>query len=200
MTVDARVDAYIAKAQPFAQPILTHLRALVHQAAPDLEEAIKWGFPAFCWQGKMVVGIAAFKAHVALNFWHGELVTGGTGKERDAMGSMGRITALADLPDDAALTAMVAQASALARSGVTPPHAANRKPRPELPVPALLTEALAAHPAASVVWDGFSPSSRRDYCEWIGEAKRPETAAKRTAEAIEWIAAGRKRHWKYENC
>ncbi|MBA3897797.1 MAG: YdeI/OmpD-associated family protein [Sphingomonadaceae bacterium] len=200
MNRDPRVDAYIASRQPFARPILTHVREVVHQAAPDIEEAIKWSHVAFTRRGKLFLGMAAFKEHAALNFWHGALATGGTGVEDEAMGSFGRLTSPADLPDDAELAGMIKKAVALVDAGVKPPHMANRKPRPELPVPQGLTDALDKNPKAAGVWASLAPSHRREYCEWIGEAKRPETAAKRVGEAVAWIAEGKKRNWKYENC
>ena len=72
--------------------------------------------------------------------------------------------------------------------------------KPELPIPPEFAAALSANPAARAALEGFSPSHRREYVEWISEAKRPETRDKRIAQAIEWLADGKKRNWKYENC
>lgn len=188
MTHDPRVDDYIAKAADFAQPILTHVRALAHRALPGAEEGIKWGMPHFMLAGKNIVGIAAFKAHASVTIHHEE--RGGEG-----MGSLGKLTCLADLPPDAELIARFAAATAAPKSARTP-----RAPRPELPVPAELAAALAASPAAARAFAAFAPSHRREYSQWIAEAKRPETRARRVAQAIEWLAEGRKRNWKYENC
>jgi uncharacterized protein YdeI (YjbR/CyaY-like superfamily) len=149
----------------------------------------------------MVFGMAAFKAHASLNFWHGVLVTGETGKEQEAMGAFGRITSLTDLPSAADLSAMIALAADLAVRGVKAPHVERDKSaKPEFIVPDALVKALAAQPAAAEIWAGFAPSHRREYAEWIAQAKRPETATKRIAQAIEWISEGKKRNWKYENC
>lgn len=195
MSRDPRVDDYIAKAQPFAQPILTHLRDVIHQACPDAVETIKWGFPHFDYKGKILGGISAFKAHAAFGLWK----LGDKGPSRDeagGMGHFGKLTSLADLPDDATLTDYILKAMALIESGPAPRP--KKAPRPDLPVPDELIAALEQAPAAQTMFDGFSPSNRRDYCEWIGEAKRPETRAARVAQAIEWIAEGKPRYWKYQ--
>jgi uncharacterized protein YdeI (YjbR/CyaY-like superfamily) len=195
------VSEYIAAAQPFAQPILTHIRDQVHHHCPAVEEAKKWSFPNFLCRGKMMCSMAGFKAHVALSFAHGELVVPDRSKARDAMGSFGRITQLADLPGDNEMGAMIAKAMALIDSG-SKSQMANRSkvPKPELEVPPTLATALAANPVAKAVFDGFAPSHRREYIEWITEAKRDETRDKRVAQTIEWLSQGKRRNWKYENC
>jgi len=188
MICDPRIDEYIAKAAPFAQPILTHLRALVHQALPGAEETIKWGMPHFMVGGKNVVGLAAFKAHASVVIHHEE-------RTGEGMGALGKLASLADLPPDEELIArfQVGQ-GALARPRPKP------APRPELPVPPALAAALDSAPAARAAFDSFAPSHRREYVEWIADAKREDTRAKRVAQAVEWLAEGKKRHWKYENC
>jgi Bacteriocin-protection, YdeI or OmpD-Associated/Domain of unknown function (DU1801) len=173
---------------------------MVHAAQPGIEEAVKWGMPAFLWKGKIVAGMAAFKAHATFGFWHGEAVTGRVPVEDTAMGSFGKMTVLADLPPDEELADMVRKACALIDAGVLPSHMAERQKRPELPVPPALAAALAANPKAQATWDAFAPSHRREYCEWIGEAKREATVAARVAQTVEWLESGRKRNWKYETC
>lgn len=188
MTRDPRIDDYIAKAAAFARPILHHARALVHQALPGAEETIKWGAPTFMVGGKNVVGLAAFKAHAAIVIHHED-------RSGEGMGSLGKLTSLADLPPDAELIARF-RAGAEALGTPRPKRAA----KPELPVPPALTAALDAAPAARATFDAFAPSHRREYVEWIADAKREATQAKRIAQAVEWLAEGRKRNWKYENC
>jgi uncharacterized protein YdeI (YjbR/CyaY-like superfamily) len=190
---DPRIDAFIANAQPFAQPILSHLREVIHRACPSVVEAIKWGRPAFENDGRILAVFGAFKAHASLTLWKmGEA----TGREEEGMGQFGRLTSLDDLPGDAELIRIIrATASARAEPAAPKPRKA---PRSELPVPDELAAALAGAPAAKAVFEGFSPSNRRDYCEWIGEAKRPETRASRVAQAVEWLAEGKTRNWKYE--
>lgn len=192
MAKDPRIDDYIAKAAPFARPILTHLRALVLATFPDAEETIKWGMPHFVVGGKNLAGLAAFKAHCAF-------VIHGQGRQGDAMGQYGKIASFADLPDDAVLAERLRAAHADRTSGAKA-KAAPRQPKAELPVPPEFQAALDANPAAKAVLGGFAPSHRREYVQWIVEAKRPETRDKRIAQAIEWLAQGKKRNWKYENC
>ncbi|MCC6925769.1 YdeI/OmpD-associated family protein [Novosphingobium sp.] len=195
MARDPKVDAYIAKAAPFAQPILNHLRALVHEAVEGLDEALKWGMPHFLHKGKNLAGMSAFKAHAAFMI-HGD------GRQGDAMGQFGKITRLEDLPDDNVLKSKLAEAAQRIDQAGTAlkPKSAARVAKPELPIPPEFAAALAANPAAKTALEGFSPSHRREYVEWISEAKRPETRDKRIAQAIEWLADGKKRNWKYENC
>lgn len=197
MPRDPRIDAYIARQAEFARPILEHLRAVVHAAYPDVEEALKWGMPAFLHQGKMLCSMAAFKAHASFGFWKGALVTATEDLERRAMGQFGRITSLADLPDDAALRSMVRKAVALAEQGVKAARP-TKHPKPELAMPEDFRAVLDARPVASDCFEAFSPSAQREYLEWVTEAKRPETRARRIAQAVEWIAEGKKRNWQYE--
>ena len=199
MSADPRIDAYIARQADFARPILEHLRAAVHSACPEAEETIKWGMPHFLYKKQMLAGMAAFKAHATFGFWRAKEVLGETGAEREAMGQFGRLASTADLPPGPVLHALICKAMALTDSGARParPKAAP-KPAPE--TPADLDSALASNPAARATFDGFPPSCRREYVEWVVEAKRPETRSKRIAQAVEWMAEGKRRNWKYENC
>ena len=199
MTRDTRVDSYIARQADFARPILEHLREAVHAACGQVEEAIKWGMPAFLYRGRILANMAAFKAHASFGFWRSGGAIGETGSERDAMGQFGRLTSLADLPAPAKLDEMIGKAMAMIDSGPAP-RPRRQTPRPELPVPAELKAALDVNPRAAEVFAGFAPSCRREYVEWIAEAKQPETRARRVAQAVEWMAQGKKRNWKYENC
>ncbi|MGB7655791.1 MAG: YdeI/OmpD-associated family protein [Novosphingobium sp.] len=195
MATDPKIDAYIAKAAPFAQPILMHLRAAIHDAVPGLDEAIKWGMPHFLYKGKNLAGISAFKAHCAF-------VIHGDGRQGDAMGQYGKIASLADVPGGNVIKSKLADAAAridLDGTAIKKP-AAPRTPRPELPIPPEFATALMQAPAAKATLDAFAPSHRREYVEWISEAKRPETRDKRIAQAIEMLSEGKKRNWKYENC
>lgn len=191
---DPRVDEYIAKAADFARPILEHLRELAHRALPDAEEAIKWGMPHFLVAGKNVAGMAAFKAHCTFAI-HGD------GRQGEAMGQFGRIASLGDLPPEPELAAKLqAAAERVAIKGTALKTGAVRKPRTEIAIPADFAAALDAAPAAKATFEGFAPSHRRDYLEWITEAKAQATREKRMAQAIEWLAEGKKRNWKYEKC
>lgn len=194
MTTDPRIDAYIDKAADFAKPILRHIRATVHKALPGAVETMKWSMPHWTHAGKNVAGMAAFKAHCAMMI-HGE------GRQTEGMGGYGKVTAITDLPDEATLVRKLQEAAGrIETRGSAVKQAAPRAPKAEIPIPDDLAAALAASPAAKATIDGFAPSHRRDYLEWITEAKREETRAKRVAQAVEWLAEGKKRNWKYENC
>jgi uncharacterized protein YdeI (YjbR/CyaY-like superfamily) len=199
MSTDPRIDAYVARQAEFARPILEHLRAAVHAACPEAEETLKWSMPHFLYKGQMLAGMAAFKAHATFGFRRAKEVLGETGAERDAMGQFGRLTSVADLPPDDVLHALIRKAMALTDSG-TRPARAKAAPRPEPETPRELEAALSANPAARATFDGFPPGCRREYVEWVAEAKRPETRDKRIAQAVEWMAEGKKRNWKYEKC
>ena len=194
MPRDPRIDAYIEKAAPFARPILEYVRALVHRVLPDVEEGIKWGMPAFMIGGKNVAGMAAFKAHCAVMI-HGEGRLG----EGEGMGGYGKVTALADLPDDAVLEAALREAAErVALSGSAQKPRKKAPPKDEIPVPQDFAAELTSHPAAEQFFAGLASSHRREYLEWITEAKRDETRSKRIATALEWLAEGKRRNWKYE--
>ena len=197
MTRDPRIDAYIAKAAPFAQPILAHVRERVHVAAPEAEETLKWSMPTFTIDGKILLGMAAFKAHAALNFWRGQELRDVA--NADAMGQFGRLTSLEDLPSDKELEALIREGAALARTAPTP-RKVKHEPKPSAEIHPEFAEALKANPKAQETLEGFAPSARREYVDWISEAKQDKTRTKRIADAIEWLNEGKRRHWKYENC
>jgi hypothetical protein len=195
-TRDPRVDAYIAKAAGFARPILTELREAVHAACPAVEEDMKWSFPHFMYKG-MLCSMAAFTQHTAFGFWKGSLVMGDKAKRREAMGHLGRITKRSDLPSSRVLSGYIKKAAALNDEGVkiarVPKRTAPTSARP----PADLAAALKKSRKALATFTGFTPSHKREYIEWITEAKSDGTRARRLATAIEWMATGKARHWKY---
>jgi uncharacterized protein YdhG (YjbR/CyaY superfamily) len=194
MASDPRVDAFIAKAAPFAQPILTHFRALVHKAEPEAVETLKWGMPHFTLNGKILAGMAAFKAHAAL------IVEGAGerhGMERGGMGHYGKIRSMDEMPSDAELLELLRSYAAKLRSGEKKARQP-KIPKPEIPMQDDLAAALTATARAN--FDAFPPGARREYLEWIVDAKQPATRAKRIAQAAEWIAEGKKRNWKYDSC
>ena len=197
-STDPRIDAYIAAQADFARAILEHIRRLVHEAVPEAEETIKWGMPHFTVGGRILGAMGAFKAHATLALRQAEEVLGETDTKANAMGQFGRLTAIADLPPEADMKALLRYAAGASAAGPKP--RAKKPPKPDLPTPADLLAALDANPAARATFDGFPPSCRRDYVEWVAEAKRPETRAKRIAQATEWMAEGKRRNWKYENC
>jgi len=195
---DPRIDAYIAKVQPFARPILEKVRDRVHAVIPDVEETVKWSMPAYTLGGKIVLITAAFKAHMALNFWRGQELRGQEANA-DAMGQFGKIKSLDELPPDGELDRLIREAAALAKNA---PAARKPKHAPK-PAPVMhpdFAAALDKAPKARAALDSFPPSAQRDYFEWIAEAKQDATRQKRIATAVEWLSEGKRRHWKYQNC
>jgi uncharacterized protein YdeI (YjbR/CyaY-like superfamily) len=200
-----KVDAYIAKSQPFAQPILSHIRELAHKACPEVEETIKWSMPFFQLRGVILGHMAAFKQHCAVGLWGPEMnaILNEAGlHSENGMGSLGKITSLKDLPPDKQMLGYYRQGAGLILSGQRTKSLERtaKSPKPALKVPAELTAALKKNKAAAKVFAGFSASCQREYADWITEAKRPETKEKRIVQAVEWIAEGKQRNWKYQNC
>jgi uncharacterized protein YdeI (YjbR/CyaY-like superfamily) len=191
---DPRVDAYIGKTAPFAQPILKRLRKIVHAGCPEVEETIKWQFPFFDHKGAMCF-MAGFKNHCTFGFWKGSLVFGSTKAKEAAMGQFGRITSLKDLPSEKVLVAHVRKATALNEKGVKGPTRA--KPKKSLTIPDYFTAALKKNAKARKTFEAFSPSNKREYVEWVSEAKREETRQERLKTSIKWLAEGKPRNWKY---
>jgi len=197
-----RVDAYIDKAQPFAKPILTKLRELIHKGNPEVEETIKWGMPSFDYKGPFC-SFASFKQHAVFGFWKYELIKDPRGyvseifnKGGDAMGDLGRITSIKDLPPDKVIIDFVKQAKKLNDDGIKLP-AKPKKPKAELIIPSYLINALKKNKQAFETFNNFSYSHKKEYIEWITEAKTEETRNKRIATTIEWISEGKSRNWKY---
>jgi len=196
-TIDARIDAYIEKSRDFAKPILDHLRGLIHDACPDINETIKWGMPFFDLKG-LVCSFAAFNEHCAFGFWKQELLESSDFPDaRSAMGCFGRITSLDDLPADDVVKNLIVEAVRLNIEGIKVKKPARSK---ELIVPDLLIEALAKDERAAATFEKFPYSKRKDYVQWIQEAKTDATRDRRLATTIEWLADGKSRNWKYEKC
>jgi len=199
LATDARIDAYIEKSADFAQPILIHLRKLIHKACPDVKETVKWSMPSFEYKG-ILCGFAAFKQHCTFGFWKQSLMeTDAFPKNKTAMGSFGRITSLKDLPSDKVMIELIHQAMELNEKGVKVPkeQATGKK---DLVVPEELTKVLSKNKKAKTVFDNFSYSQKKEYVEWIIEAKTEPTRNKRLATTVEWLSEGKRRNWKYENC
>ncbi len=205
-TSNPLVDAYIAKAKPFAQPILTHIRELVHKSCPTVIETIKWSRPFFEYKGVILANMSAFKEHCAFGFWGVEIsavLREAKVLEPGAMGSLGRITCIQDLPANKRMLSLLGQAVGFIDTGQhTSPIAARNKvvkaPAPPVKAPPEFTRALKASKKASAAYTAFSPSARREYIDWIADAKRPETRDTRIVTAIEWISEGKQRNWKYQ--
>ena len=201
MNTDPRVDAYIAKSAEFARPILHHLRKLVHEACPAASETVKWGMPFFEHNGGLLCNMASFKQHCAFGFWNASLLKDPKGvvqvKNKTSMGHFERITSLGDLPPDRTILSLIKEAASLNEKGIKKP-APKKTPKPELPVPPALAAALKKNKKAKTYFDETAPSNRREYIEWIAEAKTEPTRDKRVATAVEWMAEGKSRNWQYK--
>jgi hypothetical protein len=119
MKPDSRVDQYIAKAAPFAQPILIEVRKRVQQACPEAEETIKWNVPFFLLGGKLLASMAAFKKHLKVGIW------------TDGKGEFVDVTSLADLPSVKEQTQKIREAAKLvantAPATKSPPKKTSKK-------------------------------------------------------------------------
>lgn len=194
-TTDPRIDAYIANARPFAQPILKRIRKAVHTGCPDVVETIKWSVPAFEYKGPMC-GMAAFKAHCLWGFWKAALMkTMPKDPAHKAMGGFGRFESIDELPTEAAMVRMVKEAAALNHAGVKVPRTVQA--RTPLKAPAYMLAAIKKNKKAHATYQALSPSHRREYIEWITDAKTDDTRARRLASAVQWMSEGKSRHWKY---
>jgi uncharacterized protein YdeI (YjbR/CyaY-like superfamily) len=194
-------DDYIAKSAEFARPILQKLRKAFHEACPEIEETMKWSAPHFEYKG-IVGSMAAFTQHVSWGFWKAMLLKD-PNKLFTRVGdtSMGgsKVTDESQLPPDRVLHAYIREAVALNRDGTKVPKP-KKKPKAELKIPDYFMAALRKNKKALATFDAFSPSNKREYVEWVVDAKQQATRDKRLAQAIEWMAEGKPRNWKYMNC
>ena len=200
-TTDPFVDAYIEKSKDFAKPILNHIRSLVHQACPDVVETKKWSFPHFDYKGEMMCSMAAFKEHCAFNFWKQSLLDASAfPAEKTAMGSFGRIKSLKDLPSDKTFKKLILDAMKLNDDGIKVAKAKPAGGKKELVVPDILKAALKTNALAAETFNNFPYGCKKEYVEWINEAKTDPTRDKRLATTLEWLSEGKRRNWKYEKC
>jgi uncharacterized protein YdeI (YjbR/CyaY-like superfamily) len=201
---DPRVDAYISKSADFAKPILTHIRKLIHDTCPTVEETIKWGFPHFEYKGpadptaRILCSMASFKQHCALGFWYTERGPMSSDRQSgEAMGQYGRIMSLADLPKEKELVKQIKEAIKVHDAGVKPRAAARTTEKKELEIPGYFLAALKKNKKALATFEQFNYSSKKEYLEWITEAKTDDTRKKRLDTSVEWMSEGKSRNWKY---
>lgn len=196
---DLRIDKYISKSADFAIPVLEYLRALIHKACPLTQETIKWGFPHFDYKNEMLCSMAAFKEHCAFTLWKASLLKRNNAlqlSERSAMGHLGKIRTIKDLPDDKILISFIKEAMELNDKGI---KMVNSKVsvKKSVVIPDYFKSVLKINPEAKRIFDAFSPSHKREYVEWFNEAKTDITRNKRISTALEWITEGKSRNWKY---
>ena len=195
------IDDYISKSADFAQPILNHLRELVHKTCPEVEEKMKWSFPHFDYKNEMMCSMAAFKQHCVFGFWKASLMKDPvlleTAKSEVAMGHLGRITSIKELPSDKKIVAWIKEAMLLNDKGIKIPGKPKSADQKELIVPEYFTKALSKNKKAKQTFDNYAYTHKKEYVEWITEAKTDETRDKRMATALEWLAEGKNRNWKY---
>ena len=196
-TTDPRVDAYIDNSRDFAKPILKHLRKLIHEACPDVRETLKWSMPSFEYKG-ILCGFAAFKQHATFGFWKHSLLDLDKQYENSAMGSFGRLQSLKDLPSDTKIKKLIKAAMRLNDEGITVKR--NVSKQKDVVVPPVLLEALERNEKAAHTFNNFPYSCKKEYVQWIEEAKTEPTREKRLATTIEWLNEGKRRNWKYEKC
>jgi uncharacterized protein YdeI (YjbR/CyaY-like superfamily) len=203
---DPRIDEYIANAKPFAKPVLKHLRKLIHQAIPEVTETIKWGFASFDYKGPLC-SFASFKEHCVFGFWKYQLIKDKynvlqerSNKGGEAMGNLGRINIIDDLPEDDVMIDLLLQAKQLNDLGIKLParKKADESEKKELVIPKELIAALNKNKKAKALFEKFAYSHKKEYAMWVAEAKTETTRDKRIAQAVEWIAEGKGRNWKYE--
>ncbi|MEO6720779.1 MAG: YdeI/OmpD-associated family protein [Ferruginibacter sp.] len=198
---DKAIDAYILKSADFAKPILLHIRELVHSACPEVEEKIKWSFPHFDYKNEMMCSMAAFKQHCAFGFWKASLMKDPmlveNAKSESAMGHLGRITSLKDLPPDKKIIGYIKEAMDLTDRGIKLP-AKPKAEKTELEIPDYFIKALNTNKKAKTVFENYAYSHKKEYLEWITEAKTEATRNKRMETALGWMAEGKSRHWKYK--
>lgn len=197
---DPRIDLYISNAADFARPILLHLRELIHAACPDVQESIKWSFASFDYKGPMCT-MAAFKQHCAFGFWKASIMKDKTltknAESESAMGHYGKITSLKNLPPDKKIIAHIKEAMILNEKGIKVPPKKVTTTKKDIVVPDYFLKKLKKNKDAFRTFEEFSPSHKREYIEWITEAKTDETKNRRMEVAIEWMSQGKSRNWKY---
>jgi uncharacterized protein YdeI (YjbR/CyaY-like superfamily) len=201
MKKEKRIDDYINKSANFAKPVLLHFRNLVHEMCPAVQEKIKWGFPHFDYMGEMMCSMASFKQHAVFGFWKAALMKDPVlierAKSEVSMGHLGRITSLRDLPSDKKIIAWIREAMQLNEQGIKVPSKPKTADKKELAVPDYFLKALGKHKKALQTFEAFSYSHKKEHVQWIDEAKTEETKNKRMAQAIEMMAEGKSRNWKY---
>jgi uncharacterized protein YdeI (YjbR/CyaY-like superfamily) len=196
------VDAYISKAADFAQPVLRHLREVLHEGAPGVVEEMKWSRPFFVYKGVILGNISAFKEHCSFGLWGPEVSSAlrdeGAAKA-NGMGTFGKIASVDELPSRKKLVGYVKLgAKAIDVGERTKTWSRPKVAKGDVVVPEVLAAALKKNKAAEKKFETMTPGAKREYCDWISEAKREATREQRVETAVAWIGEGKSRNWKYE--
>jgi uncharacterized protein YdeI (YjbR/CyaY-like superfamily) len=195
------IDEYINKSEEFARPILLHLRKIIHLACPDVEETIKWSFPNFEYKGQILCSMASFKKHCSFGFWLGaemedpENILNKVGNTN--MGNFGKIINHNSLPDDNIIIKYIHEAMKLSESG-TKKKTSKIKDKKSLEIPVYIIEFIEKYPKAKVVFNNFSNSCKKEYVQWIEEAKQVSTKLKRLEKAVSMMEEGKEFNWQYK--
>lgn len=193
-----KVDEYIFKMADFAKPILTHLRQIIFETCPDVEEDIKWGIPHYGYKGDHLVMMAGFKQHCSFSLYKAELMKDKMIQESvkagKKFGYMDKVKDLSELPNKKVLTAYIKEAMELNSSGISKPKVVKEKV--EVVAPKEFIEALEQDKIAFSVYESKSPSFRKNYIIWIADVKTDETRQKRITQSLEWIREGKDRFWQ----
>lgn len=205
MEKDKRIDAYILKSADFAKPILNHIRKVVQDACPEVKETIKWSFPNFEYNNSILCSMASFKQHCAFGFWLTAVMKDPDkiflkGDNKTAMGSLGQLKKLEDLPSDKILSKYIKEAMKLIDEGVKLPKKESVSKTKELEIPDYFMKAVKKNKLSIATFEKFSYSQRKEYVVWVTEAKTEETRMKRLETTVEWLAEGKIRNWKYLKC
>src|SRR5438270_1264994 len=179
------VNDSLANAPEGTRPILVRLRRIFRQASPKLEEAIKWGVPCYLFKGP-VGGFAAYKQHVSWGLWKSRALNDPEGLLGRGVSVMaGKITKVSEIPPAAKIIALIEQVIALNEAGIKSP----KPPEPELP--ADFAAAMKKAGKAARHYAAFTPARKWQYVNWVTQAKRAETRAKRIEIAVERIGEGK---------
>lgn len=191
------ITAYIEKATPEFKEVMIALRSVLNNPNFDIKEDWKWGAPNFNNEG-MICWLAHFRNHVGMNFFKGTLIKDKYNlftHYREEKGN--RQLKFSDInqiiPEQ--IEYYIEEAIKLNQENIKVV-----KKEIDTSLPLDLETELNNNPKAKMFFESLAPSYKRDYIEWIEEAKREATRTKRLATTMEWLSEGKKKNWKYENC
>jgi hypothetical protein len=200
MIITEQINQYMAELPEWQRRMLVRLRQLIHEAAPEVEEAWRWDKPHFDNAGIMV-GLCAFKEHVAVWFHKGALLKD-TKKLFEATarteekGMRAYKLHEGDKINEAAFLDLVKQAVAVNDKGTKLREA--KPTKKALVVPEDLEQVLRKDPTAWANWEAFPVGHRRAYVEWVTDARQEETRKRRIAQSLEKIREGEQQEERHQ--